>query len=303
MHPRPIHLLSERPNVAADDLLALHAGPVIACDCYVVGAEEWAVVPGGFARGRLVNVDHHAPVAQMARAVSSANLALERVRVLGAAPHDAMIVITHTDCDSVLSAAIMAGRLPPDDRYGAAALAADHTGDVNLIADLLQAVDRRRDFEGSLALLARHESGADVVAALERRMAERALAAQCVREGRVAMTGALAVVRVHESVDGEFFAPLLPDAMVIAQFKPHDADPARFEVKLRLGRAAPAGVTLHALGVSAFDPAYGGRWNAGSNRRGGGTAWSVDEYVERLAARVTRSQRAAAEHSPTASER
>jgi hypothetical protein len=293
MSPIPIHLLSQRPNVSPDDLLALHDGLVIACDCYVAGAETWDEVPGGFASGRLVNVDHHAPVDRMARVVSSANLALERVRTLGPTPSDALIVITHTDCDSVLSAGIMAGRLPAEDRYGAAAIAADHTGEVNAIADLLQALDRRRDLEESFAMLARLEGGEplpdDVILAIDRRTAEREFAAACVREGRVEMHGSVAAIVVAESVDGEFFAPLLPEAVVIAQFRPHDDDPSRLEVKLRLGRAAPAGCTLHALGISEFDPAYGGRWNAGSNRRAGGAAVSAVEYLRWLRTRVAAS--------------
>ena len=183
--PLPIHLLSQRPNVTEQELLELHPGPVVACDCYVVGAELWEVVPGGFARGRLMNIDHHAPVPQMARAVSSANLALERLRLVGPPSRDSLIVITHTDCDSVLSAGLMAGVLEADARYGDAALAADHTGEVNDIADLLQALDRRRDLSLSLAMLAALERDEtlpqDVRAAVAHRAAERESAVAYVR--------------------------------------------------------------------------------------------------------------------------
>ena len=41
LHMLPIHLLSERPDVTTADLLALSPGPIIACDCYVQGAESW----------------------------------------------------------------------------------------------------------------------------------------------------------------------------------------------------------------------------------------------------------------------
>lgn len=58
--PASILLLDQRPNVTVDELHALHDGAIIASDCYVVGAEDWEAVPGGLARGRIVNVDHHA---------------------------------------------------------------------------------------------------------------------------------------------------------------------------------------------------------------------------------------------------
>lgn len=45
-----------------------------------------------------------------------------------ASPADC-VVINHTDCDSVLSSAIIRGILPPEKRFGDAAIAADHTGE------------------------------------------------------------------------------------------------------------------------------------------------------------------------------
>jgi hypothetical protein len=55
------------------------------------------------------------------------------------------VVINHTDCDSVLSSGTASGHLEPLKEYGVAAIAADHTGEENDIADLLQALDERRD--------------------------------------------------------------------------------------------------------------------------------------------------------------
>ena len=287
---RPIVLLSQRPDVSPADLLALSSGPIVACDCYVRGAEDWAPVPGGYASGRIVNVDHHADTPAMARVVSSANLALCRVRALGLPPVDAQIVITHADCDSILSAGILSGQLAPEPRYGEAALAADHTGAVNDIADLLQALDTLRNVSLSFEALAGLESGAPptraVQQSLNERRRKRALAAVLVRDGAVAMRGVIAVGHLPQALDGEFFAPLLPDAVVILLAMPHATDAARLDIKLRLGPAAPMGFSLHALGLPAFDPAYGGRWNAGSNRRGGGTTLSLEAYASSLQVRV-----------------
>ena len=157
----PIKLIPRDKPISVDDLTRLSPGPIIACDFPVEGVETdpWICTVGGYAYGRIINVDHHADTTEMKRHVSSAHLAIERVRAIGMPTSDSIIVINHTDCDSVLSAGIMSGRLAAEDRYGDAALAADHTGDENLIADLLQALDKFDDFELSFAALARLESG------------------------------------------------------------------------------------------------------------------------------------------------
>lgn len=286
----PIHLLSQRPNVSESELLSLFGGAVIATDCYVVGAESWDSVIGGYERGRILNVDHHAPTERMQREISSANLAIERVRTLGLPAQDTQIVLTHTDCDSVLSAGILSGRLPADDRYGDAALAADHSGEPLPIAELLQALDDERNLELSFSALAMLEKGLElphsVQQALAQRAREREIAGELVSSGAVQMHGPVAVLRTVESLDGSFFAPLLPHAQIILLARPHESDPAKLEVKLRRGWAAPASLTLQGLGVQQFDSAYGGRWNAGSNRRGGGSPRSLADYASELEKRV-----------------
>jgi hypothetical protein len=57
-------------------------------------------------------------------------------------------------------------------------------------------------------------------------------------------------------------------------------------VKLRLGGRRVPGLTLHTLRVDDWDPRFGGRWNAGSNGRGGGTSLRPRDYAERLRERV-----------------
>ena len=47
-------------------------------------------------------------------------------------------------------------------------------------------------------------------------------------------------------------------------------------------QAAPAGFSLLELGIEDFDPGFGGRWNAGANKRGGGSSLSNQEYVDNL---------------------
>lgn len=89
-----------------------------------------------------------------------------------------------------------------------------------------------------------------------------------------------------EALDGEFFPALLPRARVIVLFSPHP-DPARRFVKVRVGLAAPPGFSLHNLLIPQFDAGYGGRWNAGSNKRGAtGTPLTPKEYVTHIVKRL-----------------
>ncbi|MGE3601282.1 MAG: hypothetical protein AB7N70_37715, partial [Dehalococcoidia bacterium] len=87
-------------------------------------------------------------------------------------------------------------------------------------------------------------------------------------------------------VDGEFLPALLPEATLIVIGSPHPTHPDRWAIKVRRGAAMPAGRTLQDLGLEAVDPAYGGRWNAGSTKKGGGTTLDVEQWVERMVARM-----------------
>ena len=102
--------------------------------------------------------------------------------------------------------------------------------------------------------------------------------------GRIRLDGPLAFGVLDESIDGEFFPALLPKAVVILTAAPHQ--PPRWVMKLRLGLAAPPGMTLQRLGIQEFDPAYGGRWNAGSNKRGGGTDMLPEVYARAVTERL-----------------
>jgi len=45
---------------------------------------------------------------------------------------------------------------------------------------------------------------------------------------------------------------------------------------------APDGAHLRQLRMKRFDPAFAGRWNAGSNARNGGTDVRPDEYIRNV---------------------
>lgn len=287
----PIHLIRNAQVHTADDILAVtDAGQILAADFFIQGIHESGTpVRWGWQLGRIVNVDHHAPVAAMERNVSSAVLALDYVAVHGT-PADAAVVISHTDCDSVLSAGILSGRLPPERRWGDAAVAADHTGAEDPVADLLQPLDDLRDWERSLTSLGRLLAGEpldpDIQELVDRRRDQRAFLAAHVAEGGFEFDGGLAWSGFDREVDSELVAPLLPEAVLVLCIHPNFARPGRWIARTRLGPAAPAGLSLQRLGIETFDPAWGGRWNAGNNKRGGGTEMGPEEYAEALARRL-----------------
>ena len=202
-----------REMVEPSELESAGTGRVIACDCLVTGAGTWQFRDGAYVNDRFVCIDHHQDDPRMHRFVSSANLAVEWVRARHAPRRGDLVVITHTDCDSVLSSGIVSGRLEPKPEYEAAAIAADHTGAKNGIADLLQSLDSRRDHELSLRNLSLLERGLllDPAAqqALANRIRKREVAAHAVETGRIRLDGPLAFGVLDESIDGEFFPALL----------------------------------------------------------------------------------------------
>ena len=123
--------------------------------------------------------------------------------------------------------------------------------------------------------------------AVAERKTSRDRAARLVAEGRFEIAQGVFLTRLEVPTEGELFLPLLPDAVVVMTASPYQNREDRWQVKIRLGLAAPTGLSLHDLGIPAWDEAYGGRWNAGSNHRGGGTALSPEEYCVRLAKAVT----------------
>ena len=299
--PLPIDLLPVFRAGNLDDLLARYpTGEILACDFYIAGAELGAPVPGGYRLGeRVLNIDHHAPTTRMARVVSSTNLALDwRAANTSTLPESrqageqAIVVINHTDCDSILSSGIVSSRLDALPEYGRAALAADHTGEENDIADALQALEPWRDVELSFATLRAVETGAPLPElareALARWRHKRDCAAYYVAQGTVASDGVMAFGILDGEIDGIFFPPLLPDAVLILLAVPKPNETGCWIMKLRLGARAPEGFTIHDLHMTDFDRAYGGRWNAGSNARAGGTSIPPVQYAEEVRRRLAR---------------
>ncbi len=279
-----IHRITLDPLTQAVPRATFERAPQVVCDAYVEDIKKFATLTAwGWVHGASENIDHHAPDPTFETAISSANLALRRVDARGVVPAEVPVRLTHTDCDSILSAGIVSGVLPADDAFGEAAIAADHTGAAHPIADLLQAIENTRSlaisFEALEALLAGHTLPEHADRALAERLERRAQAEAAVREGRFTIDDGFAWADFDDAMEGEFFPTLLPEARVIVTASPDPVLPGVRQIRARLGQAARAGETLHSLGLSRYDVRYGGRWNAGSNRRGGGTVLSASEWV------------------------
>ena len=278
-------LLGELPGVAT----------ILVADYPIEGAERWDEVPGGWrtvAGGTEVfNIDHHAPARRMEKWISSGNLAAAHVGVAGVAAAADAVVINHCDADSIISSAILRGLVQPEARFLDAVIAADHTGAENTIADALQALEQERDLDIALQTLLALRDGEELPARaadlLELRRGERrGLRALLEEPGRVRRFGPVTVLAAGRHLPAEMLTPLLPDAAVIVVGYPRQG--GGHKMKIRLGNAAPEGVSLSRLGITSEDPDYGGRWNAGSNNRGGGTDLDPFAYGQMLEQEVTK---------------
>ncbi|MFM9872455.1 MAG: hypothetical protein ACKVQS_03195 [Fimbriimonadaceae bacterium] len=240
------------------------------CDFHVPGVEFFTPEPYGYSSLKIKVVDHHAPDPRWERFISSGALALEYVKTNEPANE---VILNHTDCDSILSAAIVTGLIPPLPEFGLAAIAADHTGEENPIADLLQDLQHIRDFDLSLQCLNCLLEGKPIppagIKSLETRLYQRDRAIKLASQAE--MISGIATITTDSTIDSVLLVNLLPQAKAIVITLPVHDDPTKSEVKIRLGMAAPAGTSLQRLNITDFLPGFGCRWNAGSNRRGGGS--------------------------------
>lgn len=249
---------------------------IVACDFAIKGIIEGEETQSGFRKGPILSIDHHAGQS-MERIVSSTNLAINQVNSHGLVNQDDLVLINHCDADSILASSIVRGILPPEERFGQAAIAADHTGEVNGIADLLQALQSKKDPEFSLRNLSLLLTGRPIEMLaqqeLTKRLNEREECRRLVESGKIQFLndGRLAyAVLDHELSDSVFFPALLPDSTLILVFMPFGKDIQGqdiWRVRVRSGLNIFPGFSIHKLGLNQVDSNYGGRWNGGSNTR------------------------------------
>lgn len=275
----PIHLIpaTGSPKVAELEALFPDARRIFAVDFYLKGAEKGELLScgSGYQIGtRVFNIDHHAPHTQWERHVSSGVLACQWVRARGALQPGSgdVVVINHTDCDSVLASMILTGVLPPHERFEQAVLDADHRGAPNEVADLLQACSSTRDLSLLVEALSTFLKGDTLPSQIQERL-------DSLYEDRLQVKE-IAQLRHHEERNGvvfipcdryfesELFLPHFPHARIIVVGCPCEKNPDVLLTRLRLGAGVESGASLHRFGITDFDPYYGGRFNAGSNKRG-----------------------------------
>jgi hypothetical protein len=291
---RPITVIDKHMKVTIENIRKIFPGGHIAvCDCYVQDIEKASAFCGGFVSDDgIMNIDHHSPDPRMAQFISSSNLAIACVKKHGPLPFDTPVIINHCDCDSVLSSAIMAGFLQPEDQFGQAAIAADHTGEDNEIANLLQALQPLGNLEFSLRnlgfLLNDQTLDHQAVGLLRKRIRERETLKALVGSRGLIKDGEVTCVIVTENLDAGLLPALLPSSglAVMAFRKPGDR--SRWHYNIRLCQSAIGRYTLHELDVRSFDESFGGRWNAGSNKRGkvSGSTLLPQEYVGKLSTAI-----------------
>ena len=257
-------------------------------------------IEGGFRVGNVTNIDHHFPTPEFSAQISSTNLAIEYVRKYGPAAMDTTVIINHTDCDSILASAIIRGILPPDYIFGFSAIAADHTGEPDEIADFLGEVNdvKDEDMSGNLRLefalrnlqLLLDGKQLEPLAQkmLENRINNRELAKSVIQDIKISESGNLYYIYLNNKIDSTLLPALLPKAKIVLTFSRDSGLPeGTFVAKVRLGMAAPEGSDTRVI-MKNVDPKYGGRWNAGSNKRMGGTILDIETYSKRLDEEATK---------------
>ena len=219
----------------------------------------------------------------MRRIVSSGNLASRYIELKGSLPKEYTVVANHTDCDSVISTLLMGDIINPHQELNAAVIAADHTGEENLIADLLQGLDKLRDFNFSVSELLKLLSGQELspvsLSAIQRRQDVRnELKTILSNPEHLTFYGNVALIQSPISINAELVTPLLADAVAIIILEPRNPmdvtndSPNVYVSRIRLGlKGMELGLNLHNLQINdGVSPHWGGRWNAGSDNRGGG---------------------------------
>ena len=275
----PIRLIPATSAPTAGDLNREFptAHRIFAVDFYVHGAEKGTLLScnsGYQVEGRIFNIDHHAPDARWERHVSSGVLACQWVRERGIVDGYSgdVVVINHTDCDSVLAALILTGVLPPHERFERAVVDADHRGQPNDLADLLQACSTTRDLSFLTESLSHFFRGDPLTGRaahhLEQLHDKRLAVREIFQSGTHEERNGVVFLDSERYLDSDLFLPYFIHARVIVLGCPSEKYPGLHMTRLRLGAAVESGLSLHRLGVSDFDPYFGGRFNAGSNKRG-----------------------------------
>ena len=303
---RPVIFLPEKSIVTCEEVEVARvesgADILYVCDLCIEGIEPFEK-EGYFEKGRIINIDHHNESKNYKRYISSANLALEYIRNHPNFLDGTKALTHHTDCDSVLSTALMSGILEPDDKFGVAAIAADHTGVANEIADLLQSIrdgqdgdtgekstpeTNKRKYLYSLEQLQNLLNGRKLDSKAqelyEKRLQERELLKNMINSGKFQFAGKnneiVYLQSEKEKFDATLIIGLFPQAKII--FTSKQSSDGKTIINVRLGLAVSEGSDVREIMTAIKEP-FGGRWDAVANRRKGGSDSSAKEIADKMA--------------------
>jgi hypothetical protein len=263
---------------------------IFACDFYIDDIEtKGKGIEGGYVYENIYNIDHHAPTKRMMSNITATSLAIDYIKKNSEIPQGSVVLINHTDCDSVLSSLIICGLLSVDQEedavlYAKAAESADHTGAPNDIADLLQALSCKRKLLFSAKNMEDLLAGKDLdeeAAVLFKQRSDERMRSFALIKGGLRQKGHVTFLQLtpKKNVDIQLLYWALPDAEIIMTAGQMPDDASRTGIKIMRGRKAPNGLCLNIIGLG---DGFGGRWDAISNKRAGGTTNSVAIYIDKL---------------------
>jgi hypothetical protein len=154
----------------------------------------------------------------------------------------------------------------------------------------LQAIQDRRDPAYSYQQLQRLLQGQPLAAAADQALVKRRADREQLRQVPFQQVDESGVyyAELTGRIDGEFASAVLPNAAVIVLASPMPDGSGKWEVKVRAGNQFPPSWSLQDLQLDSF----GGRWNAGSTKRHGGSNLGPEAYAQDVAERLATFQNA-----------
>lgn len=233
----------------------------------------------------LINLDHHSDHIQFEAAVSTAiqcnifNQSRNRQN-----KSNELAILSHTDCDSILSLVALSNpnlHFQFKIAFAHAVISADHMGNENLIADVLQSIEKLRDVNQSVEVLKSLLSGksiSDLPTDIQERYAvrkgQREIAQAMVQEGLFSHAGSgVYFVESEKSIPTEIFPQYFNQAGINAKViligsKSPDYV-GKYKIAVRAGLALPSEVSLLKISdeLSLRKFGFGGRNRAGNTGR------------------------------------
>jgi hypothetical protein len=269
-----IYLIEKKSINTPSELKEAFPGKkVCICDFYIEDSENGKIDENGVTDYcDLFIVDHHAPVPYMKKHISSAVIASRYVSANGPLGDEYVIVVNHSDTDSLLSALLMSGKITPNNEYKKAAIAADHTGEENIIGDLLQSLEDGRELKNSIEVLLKV-------------MKERLLIRSELKElvPTFTVNNGIAFKIMDKKIDAGLLPALFPNVKAIMVASP--MPDRKWRIRVRLGKLGK-NIELNKLNL----PDTGGRWNAISTSRHGGTNTRPEDYLKMLSDKINQNQ-------------